>query len=83
MAKPNDSIPPPGTPVTYQINRVNGQLKLANTVATGTASVSVPGKFAGVDYVEAVATVGNTAHTSTTVQLMEQRQACELHDAQS
>jgi hypothetical protein len=60
---------PAGTPVTFQINGVNDQLKLANTDATGTATVSVLGKFAGVDYAEAVATVGNITLTSTTVQL--------------
>jgi hypothetical protein len=60
---------PAGTPVTFQINGVNNQLKLANTDATGTATVSVLGGLAGVDFAQAVASVGNNALTSPTLQL--------------
>ena len=55
---------PAGTPVLFTINGVNAQAKLGTTDATGAATVSYTGRFAGNDKVVATSSVGNSNFAS-------------------
>lgn len=55
---------PAGTPVTFAVGDTNRETMIGNTDAAGVATVSMLGRFAGVDSVLAIASVGATTYRS-------------------
>jgi hypothetical protein len=55
---------PAGTPVTFAIGDANRDTMIATTDAGGKATAALTGRFAGVDTVLAIATIGGTQYRS-------------------
>ncbi|HZQ63038.1 MAG TPA: Ig-like domain-containing protein, partial [Casimicrobiaceae bacterium] len=68
-AKVNNVSTPVGTPVMFVVSGPNAQIKLGNTDASGVATVTVLGKFAGSDSVQATTAIGNTNLKSSLLRL--------------
>jgi hypothetical protein len=60
---------PAGTPVTFAIGDTNRDTMVGTTDANGTATVTLIGRFVGIDGVLAFATIGATTYRSNTARI--------------